>query len=270
LLGPNGAGKTTLIRCVMGLLRFKGNITYHGLSVNRQGSQVRSLIGYVPQQSAYHENLSVISDARLFASLKNVGRDKVDKNLKRFDLWQYKDKKIKSLSSGMRQRLGVALALLSDPPLMIFDEPTTNLDIRNQVEFQAIIKELSSEGKTLLMATHLSGLDKQADRAIIMDSGKVIADDTPGNLMSRIGTRSEFNVRPKSKDFDKILSLLEGLGVEELEPSPPWISFIVSGEKKSEIMDAISRGGYSLEDFVVEPSSIESQYQRLIGGNGGQ
>jgi ABC-type multidrug transport system ATPase subunit len=270
LLGPNGAGKTTLLRCVMGLLRFKGSITYHGLDVDRQGSRARALIGYVPQASAYHENLSVISDARLFASLKSVGKERVEENLKRFDLWQYKDKKIGALSSGMRQRLGVALALLSDPPLLIFDEPTTNLDIRNQVEFQSIIKQLSSEGKTLLIATHLSGLDSQADRAIIMDSGKVIADDTPSKLMDRIGTRGEFNVRPKVEDFEKVRSLLEGLGVEALKPSAPWLSFMVPGEKKAEIIDAISRGGYSLEDFVVEPTSIESNYRRLLGEKVGQ
>src|SRR5579862_2889830 len=140
LLGPNGAGKTTFIRCFMGLLNFKGQISFEGMSVSREGKKVRMKMGYVPQYFTFYEESPVIDQANLVCRLKGAQLKQVEDKLRMFNLWDVRRKSIKSLSSGMRQKLAIALALLNDPPFLIFDEPVTNVDVKGQLEFQSLIK----------------------------------------------------------------------------------------------------------------------------------
>src|SRR2546425_67744 len=132
LLGPNGAGKTTLIRCVMGLLHFRGKITLDSLDARTDGIDLREKIGYVPQQSSYYENLRILDQGRYIAGLKKASFEELKKKLETVGLWNVRTRHVKSLSSGMKQRLGLALALLNDPPFLIFDEPTSNVDMTGQ------------------------------------------------------------------------------------------------------------------------------------------
>jgi ABC-2 type transport system ATP-binding protein len=264
LIGPNGAGKTTLLRCILGLLNFRGRITLDGVDVKKHGERVRSMIGYVPQQSAYYENLAVMDESRLIAKLKKSPFSRIEPCLKEFNLWEQRKKQIRSLSSGMKQRLGVALALLSDPSFLIFDEPTSNLDLLNQLEFQAMLERLAKEGKTILVATHLSGLSKSADRAIVIDLGRVVADGVPKELLQRINTTDTVYVRTRSEDVERVQQLLQEDGVRNLSFKGGWISFLVSPERKAQSLSKLVGAGYSVEDVIIEQSSIESEYLKFL------
>src|SRR5579872_5998645 len=168
LLGPNGAGKSTIIKCVMGLLSFSGEIHADGVDAKRDSEEARKRIGYIPQQLAYYENLTVYDQTLFICKLKKAKIAKIQENLQKVDLWEHRKKKVKSLSQGMKQRLGIAIALLSEPPLLIFDEPTVNVDLKGQLDFQATAERLAGEGKTVLIVTHYPGFGDFANDAIVM------------------------------------------------------------------------------------------------------
>src|SRR2546425_1252235 len=110
LLGPNGAGKTTIIKCIMGLLNFKGSIKMEGVDVRHDHGKAKLKIGYVPQQFSFYDNISIETQAKYVARLKGINPSVVPEKLKKVNLWQHKNKRVKALSSGMRQRLAVGLA----------------------------------------------------------------------------------------------------------------------------------------------------------------
>ncbi len=133
LLGPNGAGKTTLLKCMLGLIHFKGRITIEGFDIGSKGKAARGMIGYVPQQPSLYDNLSVLETLRFYANMRGVKRSRITELLEFVGLELWGRASVGALSSGMRQRLMLALALLSDPPTLLLDEPTANLDVRRQL-----------------------------------------------------------------------------------------------------------------------------------------
>ncbi len=268
LLGPNGAGKSTIIKCIMGLLNYKGVINVDGLDATKDGQAVRSRVGYVPQQSAYYENLSVLSEARFVARLKGSNAGEVEERLKQVDLWKNRQLRVKELSSGMRQRLGIALAVLKEPSLLIFDEPTSNVDLRGQLEFQTLLRDFAKAGKTILITTHLSGLDENADNAVVMTNGRIVANGPPRDLLSKMGVSDVLYLKAKKEDEERAISLLRGLGVDTFNRKDEWIEFSVSPERKVEALGVLIRGGVQIRDLIIEPTKIESEYLRLLEGDG--
>lgn len=264
LLGPNGAGKTTIIKCIVGLLKYEGFISVDGMDASKDGPAVRSRIGYVPQQSAYYEDLSAEDQASFVAKLKGSTTEEVERKLKQVDLWQHRHLRIREFSSGMRQRLGIALALLKDPRFLIFDEPTSNVDLRGQLEFRVMLSELAKANKTILITTHLSGLDEYADRAIVMSNGRIVANGAPLDLLSGLGVSDVVYVRTKLEDGDKAVSVLQGMGVHTPTKRDEWIEFSVPPERKIEAIELLVSSGILVKDLIIEPTKIESEYIRLL------
>lgn len=183
LWGSNGAGKTTLIRCLLGVIRFRGSATIGDVSVRRRGRYARALVGYVPQELAFHDDARLGAAMMFFATLRGVTRRKAVESLEAVGLSGHERKRVRDLSGGMKQRLALAVALLSDPPLIILDEPTSNLDAAGRGEVVETLQRLRASGKTLLFASHRPDeVISLADRVLVMERGMVVRDTTPAEL----------------------------------------------------------------------------------------
>lgn len=264
LLGQNGAGKTTLLKCIMALTKFKGHIMIDGIDAGKKGKTIRRKIGYVPQNYSFYNNLTVQGHMKLATHLKQLNQREIQQKLQAIDLWNVREKKVGSLSSGMRQRLGIAQALLGDPPLLLLDEPTSNVDYKGQAEFRTVLQQLLAEGKTLVTTTHMPGLTEIATEVIIIDKGKIIAQGSPIDLARRMGLLHIIRVRCDLSSFPRIEEEAKILGAQEIEHGESWISFIISDQKKMNLVRKLSADPGVL-DIVVEPVAIESEYLRMVG-----
>jgi ABC-type multidrug transport system ATPase subunit len=180
LWGSNGAGKTTLIRCVLGQVDFDGAIAIDGLDVRRHGKAVRRLIGYVPQELAFYDEFGVLEAMRFIARLRRADATQCERLLDDQDLLEHSRKRVRELSGGMKQRLALAMALIDNPPVLVLDEPTSNLDTAGRRALFGLLIDLKQRGKTILFISHrneeVAGL---ADRVLTLEGGRVIRDEPP-------------------------------------------------------------------------------------------
>lgn len=183
LWGSNGAGKTTLIRCLLGVVRFRGSIAVGGQDVRRRGKKTRSLIGYVPQELAFHDDVRLGSAMAFFARLHRAPPDAAERSLRTVGLAGHERKRVRDLSGGMKQRLALGVALLADPPVVVLDEPTSNLDASGRGEVVDTLRQLKARGKTLVFASHRPDeVITLADRVLVMERGRLIRDTTPAGM----------------------------------------------------------------------------------------
>jgi len=265
LLGPNGAGKSTLIKSIMGLIHFTGKITVEGLDAKKDIKTVHTLIGYMPQQSAFQENLTVYQHCNFTGRLKGADDAAIRVAIETSGLWDVRNKKIHALSSGMRQRLGITLALTGDPPIVFFDEPTNNIDIKFQIEFQSIVKRLRKAKKTIVIATHISGFDEFAENAIILDAGKLVAAGSTKELLERIGEEDTVFLRVRDEFREKVMATLNGLGVTVKDQDGEWISMQLTHDKKAVTIQSVVNSGCVVDDVAIESTELESDYIKLGG-----
>jgi len=264
LIGPNGAGKTTIIKSILGLLYYTGKISVDSNDMARHGASARAKVGYVPQQLTFGYNTSIQEQAHFMSALRGGSNDDGDDALRQASLWEIKRRKVNSLSHGMRQKMGLALALVKDPPLLIFDEPINNVDLEGQLEFRSTIEGLSKKGKTILVATHLSGLSEIVGKAIVLQRGKVIATGTPRELLARMNAADTVYLRVDEEQIPNVMALVEATIGREARKSNEWIVFSVPPDMKAEVVIEVTSAGYKIKDMIIEPSSIESQYVKLF------
>lgn len=214
LLGSNGAGKTTTLKCVLGVIDFEGEVEVAGIPVKRRGKEARRRIGYLPQTPALGDGDTCREALAFLADLKGAGRERIDDLLRLVNLWDQRDAKVAHLSGGMRQRLALAAALLSDPPLLLLDEPTANLDVESRREFYELIGRLRDEGKTIVLSTHvLDRLGDLADRVIILHRGRVAVDGAPGDLL-RNTSQQRFVVTVNGRGPGPLFEALREAGID--------------------------------------------------------
>jgi ABC-2 type transport system ATP-binding protein len=193
LLGPNGAGKTTLINILSTLvLPDSGSVTIAGHDVVHQREQVKRSISLTGQSAAVDEVLTGDENLRMMGVLLGLTRaDAAARSrelLARFGLTESARKRVKTYSGGMRRRLDLAISLLSTPPVVFLDEPTTGLDPASRQELWAMIRQLAHTGTTVLLTTqYLEEADQLADRIALLSGGRIVAEGTPGELKARIG-----------------------------------------------------------------------------------
>ena len=187
LLGPNGAGKTTLIRCITGLYSFDGEINYKEKSI-KGNDLYMSKIGYLPQKFGSYRELTVEENLQYFCVLKDIPKNLYQKEiahvLEMVNMTDERNKKAKALSGGMTRRLGIAQALLGDPDIMIFDEPTAGLDPGERLKFKMIISSLPKD-RLILISTHIvEDVDALCSGIIIMKDGRIKFNGSTGRLKS--------------------------------------------------------------------------------------
>lgn len=177
LLGANGAGKTTLMRMICGILEpTEGTVTYDGIPVTEES--YRNILGYLPQDFGYYPDFTGMDFLMYFSALKGLGKQdakaRTEELLRVVGLSDMSKKKIKSYSGGMKQRLGIAQALINRPEVLIMDEPTAGLDPQERVRFRNLIGEIGKNSIVLLSTHILSDIEHIADRVIMMRSGQII------------------------------------------------------------------------------------------------
>jgi ABC-2 type transport system ATP-binding protein len=194
LVGPNGAGKTTLMRMVATLLEpTEGSILWDGLDVRNDGTALRRVLGYLPQDFGIYPEFTGRQFLQYLAAMKGLPSQlitrRVDEVLEIANLEKEADRRLPSYSGGMKQRIGIAQALLNDPELLIVDEPTAGLDPAERVRFRTLLASLTSN-RIILLSTHIiSDVEAVASRIVILQEGRVLADTTPGALLERaVGT----------------------------------------------------------------------------------
>lgn len=189
LLGANGAGKTTLMRMICGILKpTSGTISFDGIDVSEEN--YRSILGYLPQDFGYYPEFTGMDFLLYMAALKGIGKPQAKRKAKELlelvSLQDVAQKKIKTYSGGMKQRLGIAQALLNTPKLLVLDEPTAGLDPKERVKFRNLIADLGKENIVLLSTHIVSDIEQIAERVLMMKDGQLIYqdrwDDNNGNL----------------------------------------------------------------------------------------
>lgn len=223
LLGANGAGKTTLMRMLCDILTpTSGEIRYNGREIGALGEDYRSCLGYLPQNFGYYPEFTAEKFLLYLAALKGLGKIQAgQKMLELLDLVglaEERKHKIRTFSGGMKQRLGIAQALLNDPEILILDEPTAGLDPKERVRFRNMISSLGKE-RIVLLSTHIvSDVDYIADQIMIMKQGRIICQGTQRQLADSVGnmvwkcTVSERDVEYFSEEY--IVSNIKKQGEE--------------------------------------------------------
>lgn len=213
LWGPNGAGKTTIIRSLLGLLSTRGQVCVNGFDVRSHGKQVRAAIGYVPQELAFYEDMTAIDTLRFYAALKQAPTGRVDEALAEVGLTEHAAKAVAALSGGMKQRLALAIALLASPPLLILDEPTSNLDSRARDDFMKLLWQQKAQGRTLLFSSHrLEEVEALADRVMVLENGRLSLSCGPAELVQQLGLQLTLKLMVPERLRDNALEVLRAQG----------------------------------------------------------
>jgi ABC-type multidrug transport system ATPase subunit len=190
LVGANGAGKTTLMRMIATLLDpTEGTIRWNGQDIRTHGEAVREVLGYLPQEFGIYREFSGRQFLRYLAAMKglpgSLASRRVDEVLEIVEMEQAADRNLATYSGGMKQRIGIAQALLNDPELLIVDEPTAGLDPAERVRFRTLLASLTSS-RVIILSTHIiSDVEAVGNRLVILQEGRVLADTTPQALLER-------------------------------------------------------------------------------------
>jgi ABC-2 type transport system ATP-binding protein len=273
VLGPNGAGKTTLIRVLTTLtVPDGGRARVAGHDVVQQAQAVRRRIGVTAQDATLDEVLTGRQNLVLVGELsclsRTAARRRAGELLERFDLQAAADRPLHSYSGGMRRRLDLAATLLTRPPVLFLDEPTTGLDPRARAEVWELIKNLVNEGTTLLLTTqYLNEADELADRIVVVDHGKVIAGGSPNELKSATGAaRLDVTLTDPHPDAVAIIGAFVD-GAVRVSPDGRRLHAAVRNRSgmATTVVRALDAAGVCVDDVAVRPPSLDDVFLALTG-----
>jgi ABC-2 type transport system ATP-binding protein len=275
LLGPNGAGKTTCVRILTTLLRpDSGSVTVAGIDVLAHPQRVRRSIGLSGQNAAVDEHLTGYENlemmGRLYQLGRKVARARAHELLERFDLAEAADRPAKTYSGGMRRRLDLAGALITSPPVIFLDEPTTGLDPRSRLGMWDVIAERVRSGSTLLLTTqYLEEADRLADDILVIDQGRVIAHGTPDQLKRQVGgERLELTVT----EADQVAVAESAL--KEISGAPPTVDreartlsipVVNSTRTLIEVVRRLDAAGIEPAEIGIHRASLDDVFMALTG-----
>lgn len=288
LLGPNGAGKTTTIRMIAGFLSpDQGSVRIQGFDTLDQPIRARTRLGYLPEAAPLYQDMSVHDyldyRGRLFQMPRPARRAAMERVIERCWLREMRRRRIAKLSKGYKQRVGLAAALLHNPPALLLDEPTNGLDPAQMRETRQLIRELSVD-RTMLISTHiLSEVEKLCDRAIIVAGGKLLADGSPSGLVARAQESATYIVqvqRTRPGDDLRVFKMWQALPyVVAVEPNTPDRSSLLTGwslwmltarpgapDLRESIAAAAQQAGLLVRELKRESATLERVFLSLVEG----
>ncbi len=249
LWGPNGAGKTTIIKCLLGLLRYQGDVRVGGYDARRQGKAARRLMGYVPQEITFHRDLSVAATLRLYGRMKKVAPERVQSVLTQVKLTEHVHKNVDTLSGGMKQRLALAVALMADPPALLLDEPTSNLDATARDRFLHLLGQVKGSGKTILFSSHrLEEVKTLADRVLVLEQGRLTLSTSAEALAEQLGLQTRLRLYLAGDQRQRALAVLSGSGLPASTNGRGLLVDVSLGQKALPI-HLLEQASIAVEDF---------------------
>ena len=274
VLGPNGAGKTTTIRMLATLLRPDGgSARVLGHDIVSEADTVRGLVSLTGQLASVDEDLTgcenLVLLGRLLGFKRPAARERALELLDAFGLNEAADRLVKHYSGGMRRRLDIAASIVVTPELMFLDEPTTGLDPRSRNQVWDIVRALTGQGTTVLLCTqYLDEADQLADRIAVIDSGRVIAEGTPGQLKASVG-RGALHVRLlDAEDRPEAQRVLAGVldAAVHGESDPAALNVpVADAGRAAEAVTALSASGIGVADFSLGQPSLDEVFLALTG-----
>ncbi|MDF2368944.1 ABC transporter ATP-binding protein [Sneathiella sp.] len=259
LVGHNGAGKTTLIKIILGLLKpNQGAVkVLHQDPASRHFNNLRCSIGFLPEQVLFQKTLTGRETLAFYARLKGLPTNNLDDYFDRVDLRAAADRRVGTYSKGMRQRLGIAQALLGQPKLLVLDEPTTGLDPVARQNIYRIIDEEKKSGAAVLISSHvLTEMDHRIDRVAILSEGRMVAHGSIPFLRHHIGMRSSLKITADPESCGNIAAMFEAeLPVER--PSMEEIILRCLPEQKLEILKKVMAMDATITDIELTDPSLE-------------
>ncbi len=268
LLGPNGAGKSTTMRIVGATSqRTSGDLTILGMDPEKFGPQIRAHLGVVPQQDNLDMNLSVSENlyiyGRYFGLSRKYLKTKIEELLEFAQLEEKHDAKVESLSGGMKRRLTIARGLVSEPEILMLDEPTTGLDPQARHILWDRLFRLKEQGVTLIITTHfMDEAEQLCDRLIVMDKGKIMAEGSPALLIKEYSTKEVLEIRFGSERNSSMANQLREM-CERIEELPDRI--LLYHEDGEVLLEQIYSAGLHPKTSLVRRSSLEDVFLRLTG-----
>lgn len=266
-LGPNGAGKTTTMKVITCFIpQNEGTVTVSGFDTATQSKEVRERIGYLPEHNPLYKDMYVREYLGFVAGLHKIKdkKKRIDEMIERTGLGDEQSKLIGALSKGYRQRVGLAQAMLHDPEVLILDEPTSGLDPNQLVDIRALITEIGKQ-KTVIFSTHImQEVQAICDRVLIINKGKLVANDTIDQLQLRVKGGSLVTVQFLEKLTGKQLNAIPGVKSVNHTVNNEWqLSSSAGKDIRPAIFQHAVKEGWTLIEMRKEVFSIESVFQQL-------
>lgn len=274
VLGPNGAGKTTTIRMLATLLKADaGEARIFGHDVEKEPHVVRQLIGVTGQYASVDESLSATENLVIFSRLLGLGRQesrrKAEELLEEFGLSEAARRPLKNFSGGMRRRLDLAASLISQPPLIFLDEPTTGLDPRTRAQMWETIRRLVRTGSTVLLTTqYLDEADQLADRVAVIDHGRVVAEGTVDELKTSVGTSSlhlrvheTSDIAEAREIIERVLRVPTSMSSEASRITAP----LADADEVTDLLIALRAADIRLAEMSVQKPTLDEVFLTITG-----
>jgi ABC-2 type transport system ATP-binding protein len=276
LLGPNGAGKTTIVRMLATLTEpSAGTAKVCGYDIVRESDSVRQVISLTGQFAALEDNLTARENLVLMARLrgyrKAAARRVAGRLIERFDIAEFEDKLVKSISGGQRRRVDLAASLVTEPRLVVLDEPTTGLDPRSRAVVWSTIKELVSSGVTLLLTTqYLEEADALADQVVLIDHGRAVAAGTPNDLKDRIGETRVDVVTVDGAGLDRLSAVLGERFAHRVSADRRMISVPAPDDvvDLAAVTAVVAESGVAVDEIALRRPTLDDAFLALTGRPG--
>jgi len=263
-LGPNGAGKTTTIKALLDLIHADtGTITINGIDIRSHGKEAKKYIGYMPEKVAFYDNLTALQNLRFYGEIKHASKEECIHLIEEFGLGDTGKKRVGKFSKGMVQRLGMARAVLANPPILILDEPSGGLDPRGVVLIRDKILEMKKKGTTIFVSSHiLSEIQEICDRVGIINKGVLVAQDTVEGLSKKLNLKPQITVTLDSVSA-KIENAVKKLpGVSSVKTQGNMLEIVCDGAMKATVILAITNAGGNIQNLQTKEPSLEDVFMR--------
>lgn len=266
-LGPNGAGKSTTMKILTCYIpQTSGVAKVCGFDVSTQAMEVKKNIGYLPELNPLYTDMFVKEYLQFIADVQQIGKDskkRVEEMIERVGLTVERKKKISQLSKGYKQRVGLAQAMLNNPKVLILDEPTSGLDPNQVVEIRELIREIGKD-KTVLLSTHImQEVESMCNRVIIINKGKIVADDKIEKLQQKASTDVTIVVEFKNEVKESLLRNIAG--VKDVKQKGKRYILRAAKDIREEVSMLSAQQGWVLLSMSLEESTLEEVFQKLTG-----